>query len=103
VAKSGDWPGPQCIAALTEGESLRGTWFDRSAEFLARQRSENVLPTQFAKGYDIKLTPVCAFADNMNQHGGRLLHAVIESFPESSGTTTRSSNPSRNPRAPQHG
>ena len=38
MAKSGDWPGPQCIAALTIGEILRGTWFDRSAEFVARQR-----------------------------------------------------------------
>jgi hypothetical protein len=28
---------PQCIAALTEGEGLRGTWFDRSAEFVAGQ------------------------------------------------------------------
>jgi hypothetical protein len=58
VAKSGDWPGPQCIAALITGESLRGTWFDRSAEFLARQRGENVLPAQFATRFDIELTPL---------------------------------------------
>jgi REP element-mobilizing transposase RayT len=58
VAKSGDWPGPQCIATLTEGEPLRGTWFDRSAEFVARQRGENALPTKFAKSYDISLTPL---------------------------------------------
>jgi hypothetical protein len=31
VGKSGEWPGPNCIAALTTGELLRGTWFDRSA------------------------------------------------------------------------
>ena len=58
VAKSADWPGPHCIAALTTGEILRGTWFDRSAEFVARQRGENVLPTQFATRFDIKLTPL---------------------------------------------
>jgi hypothetical protein len=58
VAKSGDWPGPQCIAALTEGERLGGTWFNRSAEFVARQRGDRVLPTQFASRYDIKLTPL---------------------------------------------
>ena len=58
VAKSGDWPGPQCIAALTAGERLRGTWFNRSAEFLARQRGENILPNQFASRYDIRLTPL---------------------------------------------
>lgn len=40
------------------GGSLRGTWFDRSAEFMARQRGENVLPTRFDTRYDIKLTPL---------------------------------------------
>jgi len=44
----GAWPGPNCIAALTVGEMLRGTWFDRSAEYLARQRGQTVLPSQFA-------------------------------------------------------
>jgi hypothetical protein len=58
VAKSGDWPGPQSIAALTKGERLGGTWFNRSAEFVARQRGDKVLPTQFASRYDIKLTPL---------------------------------------------
>jgi hypothetical protein len=58
VAKSEDWPGPHCIAALTSGEVLRGTWYDRSAEFAARQRSEKVRPSQFATSFDIELTPL---------------------------------------------
>jgi hypothetical protein len=37
----GAWPGPNCVAALTTGAFLRGTWFDRSAEFRARQRGES--------------------------------------------------------------
>jgi hypothetical protein len=61
VAKSADWPGPNCIAALTTGALLRGTWFDRSAEYIARLRSSNVLPSQFAKTFDIKLTPLPCF------------------------------------------
>jgi hypothetical protein len=52
------WPGPNCIAALTTGALLRGTWFDRSKEFLARQRGETVFPTQFATTFDVKLTPL---------------------------------------------
>ncbi|MGB8294159.1 MAG: hypothetical protein WCG85_01900 [Polyangia bacterium] len=47
-SKSAEWPGPSSIAALTSGELLRGTWFDRSAEYIARQRGESVLPSQFA-------------------------------------------------------
>jgi hypothetical protein len=52
------WPGPNCIAALTTGAVIRGTWFDRSKEFLARQRGENVAPSQFASSFDVKLTPL---------------------------------------------
>jgi hypothetical protein len=58
VGKSAEWPGPNCIAALTTGELLRGTWFDRSAEYIARQRGESVLPSQFATTFDVKLTPL---------------------------------------------
>jgi hypothetical protein len=58
LASPGSWPGPHCIAALTKGASLRGTWFDRTAEFKARQRGEAVRPSQFAKTYEIKLTPL---------------------------------------------
>jgi hypothetical protein len=54
----GAWPGPNCISALTAGEILRGTWFDRSAEYFARQRGETVLVSQFATTFDIKLTPL---------------------------------------------
>jgi len=58
VATPGSWPGPNCIAALTTGEILRGTWFARSAEFTARQRGETVFPLQFATTFDINLTPL---------------------------------------------
>ena len=58
LASPADWPGPNCIAALTHGDLLRGTWFDHSKEFLARQRGEAVFPTQFATRFDVKLTPL---------------------------------------------
>ena len=52
------WPGPNCVAALTTGARLQGTWFDRSKEFLARQRGETVSWSQFASSFDVKLTPL---------------------------------------------
>jgi hypothetical protein len=58
VASPGAWPGPNCVAALATGAVLRGTWFDRSREFLARQRGETVFPLQFASSFDIQLTPL---------------------------------------------
>jgi len=58
LASPAAWPGPNCIAALTTGAILRGTWFDRSKESAARQRGETVFPLQFATSFDIKLTPL---------------------------------------------
>jgi hypothetical protein len=63
LASSASWPGPHCIAALTNGALLRGTWFDRSKEFLARQRGEHTLPMQFATAFDVKLTPLPCLLD----------------------------------------
>jgi hypothetical protein len=54
------WPGPNCIAALANGALLRGTWFDRSKDFLARQRGETVFPARFATAFDVNLTPLPA-------------------------------------------
>jgi hypothetical protein len=58
VGTPGAWPGANCVAALTTGALLRGTWFDRSAEFRARQRNETVFPLQFATTFDVQLTPL---------------------------------------------
>ena len=58
LASPGAWPGPNCVAALTTGALLRGKWFDRSKEFVARQRGEHTLPMQFATTFDVKLTPL---------------------------------------------
>jgi hypothetical protein len=58
LASPAAWPGPNCLATLTKGELLRGTWFDRSKEFLARQRGETVFPAQFATTFDVTITPL---------------------------------------------
>jgi hypothetical protein len=63
LASSASWPGPNCIAALTTEALLRGTWFDRSKEFLARQKGEHTLPMQFATTFDVKLTPLPCLLD----------------------------------------
>ena len=71
----------QRVAALTTGQVLRGTWFDRSAEHLARQRGETVLPSQFATTFDIKLTPLPGLqhltADERQAHCGRIVGEIL--------------------------
>src|SRR5512137_2844498 len=71
------WPGPNCVAALTTGALLRGTWFDRSKEFLVRQRGETVFPTQFATTFDVRLTPLpCLQHLSPNQRQTEIRHIV---------------------------
>jgi len=63
LASPASWPGPNCIAAITTGALLRGTWFDRSKEFLARQRGEHSPSMQFATTFDIRLSPLPCLLD----------------------------------------
>jgi hypothetical protein len=73
LASPATWPGPNCVAALTTGALLRGTWFDRSKEWRARQRGETVAPSQFAFTFDVKLTPL----PYLQQLAADKLHAEI--------------------------
>ena len=41
VARPRDWPGAQSVKALTEGQRLRGLWFDRTREYAARMRGKS--------------------------------------------------------------
>jgi REP element-mobilizing transposase RayT len=58
-----DWPGVSCVRALTAGHQLSGTWHDRTAEFKARLRGENVLPGAFTTIYRVHLTPLPCWSD----------------------------------------
>ena len=79
LASPAAWPGPSCIRALTKGEPLRGAWFDRSREFLARQRGEIVFPLQFATTFDVSLTPLpCLRHLTADQQQAEIRHMVDE-------------------------
>src|SRR5512140_2930873 len=79
LASPGTWPGPNCIAALATGALLRGTWFDRSREFLARRRGETIFPNQFATTFDVQLTPLpCLQHLSADQRQAEIRHIVAE-------------------------
>jgi REP element-mobilizing transposase RayT len=63
VASAGNWPGPNCIAALTHGDLLRGTWHDRSAEYRVRAAGKDIKPGEFATTFDVKLSPLPCLLD----------------------------------------
>ncbi|HEX7180606.1 MAG TPA: hypothetical protein VF756_02100 [Thermoanaerobaculia bacterium] len=49
VARLEDWPGVHCVSALLTGQSPEGTWFNRTREYSARQRGEEIRPRSFAE------------------------------------------------------
>ena len=53
-----EWPGVHCVNALLTGQSLSGTWFDRTQEFAARNRGENFSLRQYAKQEELELDPL---------------------------------------------
>jgi len=59
---------------------LRGTWFNRSAEYRAKAAGKETKPGQFATSYDIKLTPLPCLqhldADQRRAHLRRVVREV---------------------------
>jgi REP element-mobilizing transposase RayT len=57
VARPGDWPGPNCVRALTHGEPLQGIWHDQTSEYEARRRGETARYHDFRSEETIVLEP----------------------------------------------
>jgi len=48
VARVEDWPGVSLVKSVLSGEPVRGTWFNRTAEYRARLRGEDFEPRRYA-------------------------------------------------------
>ncbi len=53
-----DWPGPSSTEALLTGRTVRGVWFDRSAEYEARRCNRRFSKYEFAEVNDLELAPI---------------------------------------------
>ena len=58
VASPFDWPGVHCAGALALGETLEGTWLDRSARYRARQQGCPVSAAEQTTRYRLVLEPL---------------------------------------------
>jgi len=63
VVRPGDWPGLQCVRALTEGEPIKGYWYDRTAAYLADREGKQVSSDEFVQEYEVRLKPLPCWAD----------------------------------------
>jgi len=58
VARPAEWPGVSSLVAMRTGEPMRGTWFDRTAEWHARRRGTSSDPRAFAEPTELELVPL---------------------------------------------
>jgi hypothetical protein len=58
VARLRDWPSVHCVQALLGAEPLTGHWFDRTAEYGARQRGEEIDALRYATAETVRLSPL---------------------------------------------
>ena len=58
-----DWPGVHSARALVHGESLEGFWFNRTKEWAARNRGQEVGTYDFATRYLVGFAPLPACQD----------------------------------------
>jgi len=61
VKRPEDWPGPSSTDALLTGTTVRGVWFDRSAEYEARRCNRRFSKYEFAEVHDLELAPIHAW------------------------------------------
>ena len=81
VGSPAQWPGANCLRALTEGAPRVGTWFDDSAAYRARKRGENPKRYDHAEKYPITLVPLpCweGFSPKERQARAREVVAEVE-------------------------
>lgn len=58
-----DWPGVGCERALLNGETMKGTWYDRTAFYDAERKGKECRLEDFAIEYDVPLTRLPCLED----------------------------------------
>ncbi|MES1241771.1 MAG: transposase [Acidobacteriota bacterium] len=62
VAHAREWPGIHCVREILAGEPIRGLWFDRTQEYAARNRGEELSRLKYASAESFELTPLPCWA-----------------------------------------
>ena len=78
VARADEWPGANCVRALTEGEALRGKWYDRTALYEATRWGREIDPDDFAEEEEVLLTPLPCWSDLSKEEIQELVRTMLE-------------------------
>ncbi len=74
------WPGLQCIDALTEGKPLEGIWYNRSLKYEAERRGKDLDPETFITRYTLKLDPLPCWRHLPQEEMRRRIQEIVDNI-----------------------
>lgn len=78
VRRCSEWPGANCVAALSDGEPIIGTWFERTEQYNASRWGREVDEEDFGVEEEVVLTPLPCWADLSEEERHELVQLMIE-------------------------
>lgn len=82
VGHPSEWPGAHSVDALLYGTPLEGLWYDRTAEYHARNRGKRVAPDEFAKPETVEISPLPCWRDKPTEWVQRCVGERVEAIVE---------------------
>jgi hypothetical protein len=77
VERADHWPGVSSLMTSTHGARMRGTWYDRTAQFEARRRGEKADPARTERTYEIVVSSLPALADRTPEQHRQLVRELV--------------------------
>ena len=82
VASPRRWPGLHCANALIEGKPLAGIWYDRTLQYEAQRRGQEVDPEAFIERYELELEPLPCWAHLSAEEYRHRVREIVEDIEE---------------------
>lgn len=82
VARPSEWSGPHCAEALRTGEPMHGVWVSRTAQWVARNRGQQLSDQQASIPYELRLEPLPCWRHLSPERYRRLIAEILRQIDE---------------------
>ena len=80
VSRCRDWPGLQCVDALTQGKLLEGVWRNRTLAYEAARNDRKFDPEEFDEKYQLELDPLPCWRDLPKEEIARRIREIVDAI-----------------------
>lgn len=89
VMRPGDWPGVNCVKALTCGRRLRGIWYDRSRQYEDTRLGRYEAESKYAREYEVELSPLPCHEGMSEGERRAVFRAMVKDIEAEAGARVR--------------